>query len=1223
MKRIIIALVFIFFAANCYAASSAQNYAKRFPTDTAILIAPLSGATTDGDCVKFDNNGNIIDAGAPCGSGGGGGTPGGNNHDIQYLVVSGTVRSFAGNDGLVYDGANVGIGTVSPHDLGSGFNYVAHGGIGAGQLTIPQFSSDSHAIYSDGNGDLAVTGSLNVNGFSIDSTGFLFSPTGGEFGGDNTFEGDIFGNGIEDQTLSSGLMQVGDPFHINNGTVLKIDSVSNTFEMNASLNMDAQINMGVSGISDENGLLGTNGQVLTSQGSALLWVTPSASSGFWVAGNVGINTTSNVGIGSIAPGQKLDVQGNVRATGFIGNGSGLTNISLTTGISGILPIANGGTNATTNQGAANNIGVTAMSGGNIYIDPINNSSAYSGQLANDTGFNTNSIFGSGSTAQGAWRNAFNFLSGVQGFGVNPSLGQKMAPIDVVSVNLLGDPAGMVTSGDSELVVTSWSDSPSHSGGGLCTSVMSDGGNGMSIDLGDNESCITQEKQIGLAGLIPGWTYYVANSDNINNKGFAIASATVGPDSDNYSFFMADFVNKLDRFPKWNKDTVQASDTGVISTVTLGAGGSGYTQNDVLGITQGSATNGLVIASTVSGGVVTAITLDCGELIKNGGCGNGYSVASGLATTTGMIFLANLHSGGGGIGYRPGDPLTIVQSGGSGGMAGVASVDSKIVTIAVNSGGTNYQVGDVVTVAQAPYEQITFTNTAANATIGATYTNNLQTCTVLKTIASGTTLYTSCTGNPLSSGTLTKASGTGDATITFSTYLNHSFQNIIFTPGLGSATVATLSGSAIATLTLTGPGYGYYSANGLAVTGGHGSGATVNITAGVVQSVLVTQAGVNYQTATALATTGGSGTGATVDITAKGHGGSGATVNITAITNYQDVFTIDPVHNTFYADPTNDNIPFGFNTLQNVTTGASLYAIGTNAQLHATTAVSDVAIGDGALSSNHGGSAILAIGTGALQSFNDNSVADIVNMTAIGSGAMTSGTSGVNDTCVGGGCMGVRNGTLGNNNTCVGGDCLANAGSGDNNTSIGASSCRGLASGASNNTCLGNTIAYSSLTTGSGNILIGQGIDAKTTSMSNALSIGNLIQGTGLTQSGSTLTTGGTVSIGGNVGIGSSFPGQALDVQGTIRVSTLGSTIAVASGTNGCQGQATLSSGVVTVSTACTPATSQGIFLTDAQTSLTNVGSVTIGTVTAGSSFVVQSTNILDSSKVNWWVIKSQ
>ena len=64
---------------------------------------------------------------------------------------------------------------------------------------------------------------------------------------------------------------------------------------------------------------------------------------------------------------------------------------------------------------------------------------------------------------------------------------------------------------------------------------------------------------------------------------------------------------------------------------------------------------------------------------------------------------------------------------------------------------------------------TFTVSAANATVGATYTNNGQTFTVDATIAGATTLKTTMPTSlrPTASGTLTKASGTGDATITFS------------------------------------------------------------------------------------------------------------------------------------------------------------------------------------------------------------------------------------------------------------------------------------------------------------------------------------------------------------------------------------------------------------------------------------------------------------------------
>jgi hypothetical protein len=59
--------------------------------------------------------------------------------------------------------------------------------------------------------------------------------------------------------------------------------------------------------------------------------------------------------------------------------------------------------------------------------------------------------------------------------------------------------------------------------------------------------------------------------------------------------------------------------------------------------------------------------------------------------------------------------------------------------------------------------------SGNATSGATYTNNSFTFTVSATISAGTLLSTTGTGLPLAQGTLTKASGTGDTTITFLAY----------------------------------------------------------------------------------------------------------------------------------------------------------------------------------------------------------------------------------------------------------------------------------------------------------------------------------------------------------------------------------------------------------------------------------------------------------------------
>ena len=73
---------------------------------------------------------------------------------------------------------------------------------------------------------------------------------------------------------------------------------------------------------------------------------------------------------------------------------------------------------------------------------------------------------------------------------------------------------------------------------------------------------------------------------------------------------------------------------------------------------------------------------------------------------------------------------------------------------------------VVSIAPTQY---TFTVTSANATVGATYSNNSQTFTVTSTIVAGTTLVCTGTGAPSASGTLTLVSGTGDATIAFSAF----------------------------------------------------------------------------------------------------------------------------------------------------------------------------------------------------------------------------------------------------------------------------------------------------------------------------------------------------------------------------------------------------------------------------------------------------------------------
>lgn len=90
--------------------------------------------------------------------------------------------------------------------------------------------------------------------------------------------------------------------------------------------------------------------------------------------------------------------------------------------------------------------------------------------------------------------------------------------------------------------------------------------------------------------------------------------------------------------------------------------------------------------------------------------------------------------------------------------------ASVITLSSSAGDHNNLANLILEL-----NRYTFTVTSANATVGAVYSNNGQTFTVLATIVSGTTLQTTGSGAPLASGTLTKVSGTGDSTITFSAF----------------------------------------------------------------------------------------------------------------------------------------------------------------------------------------------------------------------------------------------------------------------------------------------------------------------------------------------------------------------------------------------------------------------------------------------------------------------
>lgn len=76
---------------------------------------------------------------------------------------------------------------------------------------------------------------------------------------------------------------------------------------------------------------------------------------------------------------------------------------------------------------------------------------------------------------------------------------------------------------------------------------------------------------------------------------------------------------------------------------------------------------------------------------------------------------------------------------------------------------------------------------------------------------------------------------------------------------------------------------------------------------------------------------------------------------------------------------------------------------------------------------------------------------------------------------------------------------------------------------------------------------------------------------------------------------------------------------IPTGSNAAAGTGTLSGGTVTISTTAVTSSSL-IFLTDTASSLTNVGTLSVSSKTAGVSFTVTSANALDTSTFNWIIV---
>jgi hypothetical protein len=181
---------------------------------------------------------------------------------------------------------------------------------------------------------------------------------------------------------------------------------------------------------------------------------------------------------------------------------------------------------------------------------------------------------------------------------------------------------------------------------------------------------------------------------------------------------------------------------------------------------------------------------------------------------------------------------------------------------------------------------------------------------------------------------------------------------------------------------------------------------------------------------------------------------------------------------------------------------------------------------------------------------------------------------------------------------------------------------------------GSTVTWTLETAGNGNnefvTRVGGNAAVRVTT-SGLMSVGGLV----VANSGSPLGVKGGLAVGstyytlaaptdgaiinGNVGIGNSSPLYKLDVTGNIAADSAGSGFLVKEGPNAKQGTSVLVGGTVTVSNTSVTANSR-IFLT-AQNNSGTTGFLSVSARTAGTSFTILSSSVLDTSIVAWEIFE--
>ncbi len=327
--------------------------------------------------------------------------------------------------------------------------------------------------------------------------------------------------------------------------------------------------------------------------------------------------------------------------------------------------------------------IGSVGSGNGYTDPKTVTPDYIGQIGVGISYTVPLLYAAGSTSTGDWYQPFNFTSGIGSIG-NSVFPETNADIQQITWQVNASVPSLYRSGDSVVTFGNRSSSPYNSGAGVCVQNMTVDSKGLATESSDNSvvaSCMNHVPKNRIPGLIPGYSMLIFNTDVNDNKGLAIASPGLsGIDGGNYSGLIIDFINRKTRIPLWKAGVFQPEDVGVLKTITVASGGSGYSVNDELNVVQSGNSTGKILVATISGSAVTSVSIS--PVVP----GRGYSVANGVSTSSGSLQTAIVHAGG--TGYVIGDTITVVQSGGASGTAYVLHVTSTGVVDSLALGNNN-------------------------------------------------------------------------------------------------------------------------------------------------------------------------------------------------------------------------------------------------------------------------------------------------------------------------------------------------------------------------------------------------------------------------------------------------------------------------------------------------------------------------------------------------------